>query len=207
MCGIAGFLGAADFDGRAAFSQALAHRGPDDVGTYEDRGAGMLLVHRRLSILDLSPAGHQPMADASGRYVLCYNGEIYNHLDLRAELTALGARFRGTSDSETLVEGFARWGADLLPRLNGIFAFAVWDKETRELHLVRDGVGVKPLYWTRTASGVGFASELKAFAGIPGLDRTIDPVAVRAYLQYLWSPGQRPCSPLSARSLPGRCSR
>lgn len=191
MCGIAGLLGAAGLDRRKALSQALAHRGPDDAGFFEDADCGVLLVHRRLSILDLSPAGHQPMADASGRYVLCYNGEIYNHLELRSELQAQGASFRGTSDSETLIEGFARWGADILPRLNGIFALAIWDSEKRELHLARDGVGVKPLYWTRLGEGVAFASELKALATLHGLDRTIDPVAVRAYVQYLWSPGER----------------
>lgn len=191
MCGIAGLFGKADRTLFESFSEALAHRGPDDVGRFEDRDAGILLVHRRLSIIDLSEAGHQPMADASGRFVLCYNGEIYNHLDLRRELTVLGTRFRGGSDSETLVEGFARWGADVLPRLNGIFAFAIWDRRERILHLARDGAGVKPLYWTRTAEGIAFASELKALTALPSLSRAIDSVAVRAYLQYLWSPGER----------------
>ena len=190
MCGIAGLIGGspAVADGLSA---ALAHRGPDDSGMFHDAEGGVLLVHRRLAIVDLAPTGHQPMSDASGRFVLCYNGEIYNHLELRRELADCGASFRGGSDSETLIEAFARWGDIAFTRLNGIFALAIWDKRDRVLTLARDGLGVKPLYFTRLPTGLAFASEIKALTGLPGFDAALDRVAVRAYLQYLWSPGER----------------
>ena len=191
MCGIAGYYG--NFPPRLAMAMgtAIAHRGPDDDGLFRDHDDRLALVHRRLSILDLSPTGHQPMADSSGRYVLCYNGELYNMPELRCELVGRGASFRGTSDTEVLLELLAREGVGALNRLNGIFAFALWDRADRSLTLVRDGLGVKPLYLARTALGVAFASELKALLAVPGLDRTIDRAAAGAYLTYLYSPGER----------------
>lgn len=191
MCGIAGFRG--DFPPALAnaMGRAIAHRGPDDAGLFEDDDGHLALVHRRLAIVDLSPTGHQPMADASGQFVICYNGELYNAPELRTELVARGANFRGTSDTEVLVELIARDGLPALARLNGIFAFALWDRGDRRLTLVRDGLGVKPLYLARTAHGLAFASELKALLPVPGLDRTIDRGAAAAYLTYLYSPGER----------------
>jgi asparagine synthase (glutamine-hydrolysing) len=191
MCGIAGLFGRFPPGTAEAMDGALAHRGPDDCDIYEDEAAGLSLVHRRLAIVDLSPLGHQPMPDASGRFVLCYNGEIYNAPEIRDSLEQRGVRFRGHSDSEVLVELLARDGADALGRLNGIFAFALWDRHDRALTLVRDGLGVKPLYWTETSSGIAFASEIKALLAVPGLERQVDPVAAAAYLTYLWSPGER----------------
>ena len=189
MCGIFGFQG--DFaEARLdAMAGALAHRGPDDRGRYFDAPNRVGLGQTRLSIIDLSPAGHQPMTDASGRFTLVYNGEIYNYRELRAGLEAAGHRFRGRSDTEVLVECFAREGERVLPRLNGIFAFAVWDAARRELFLARDALGVKPLYFHEGPRGVAFASELKAL--VPVLDtRTLDAASLHRYLSYLWCPGE-----------------
>lgn len=191
MCGIAGFLGTYPREVAMRMGEAIAHRGPDDDGLFFDAAAGIGLAHRRLSIIDLSPLGHQPMADRGGRFQLVYNGEIYNYRELRRELVARGATFRGDSDSEVLLELLARDGPGALARLNGIFAFALWDRERGVLTLGRDGLGVKPLYLARGPGGIGFASEIKALLALPDLDRTIDQVAAGAYLTYLWSPGER----------------
>ena len=191
MCGIAGLYGRFPPGTAQAMDGPIAHRGPDDHDIHEDRAAGVSLVHRRLAIVDLSPLGHQPMADSSGRFVICYNGEIYNAPELRAGLEQRGHRFRGHSDTEVQVELLARDGPDALARLNGIFALALWDKKERSLLLVRDQMGVKPLYWTETPHGIAFASEIKALLAVPGFDRTIDAAAAGAYLTFLWSPGER----------------
>lgn len=205
MCGIAGFLGAFDPSLLPMMGAALAHRGPDDGGLHFDGEAGIGFAHRRLAILDLSPAGHQPMRDQSGRFVICYNGEIYNFAELRDDLTQRGVRLKGTSDTEVLLELLARDGLSALARLNGIFALGLWDSKSRELHLVRDGMGVKPLYWTRTASGVAFASEIKALLVLPDLSRELDPVAAAAYLTYLYSPGERTMLAGVKKLAPGTC--
>jgi asparagine synthase (glutamine-hydrolysing) len=145
---------------------ALAHRGPDDEGIAVDGGVG--LVQRRLAIVDPTPAGHAPMEDAAGGWLLTYNGEVFNHLDLRAELSP--PEWRGGSDTETLVEALARWGAGAVPRCNGLFAYAALDRAGRRLLLVRDRFGVKPLYVARHAGGLWFASEMRALleAGVAG---------------------------------------
>lgn len=155
MCGIAGYwansLAAKAMQARDVANR-LEHRGPDSQGRWIDSDAGVVLIHRRLSILDLSEAGHQPMVSLSKRYVLTYNGEIYNHRELRHELEALQVvkRWRGSSDTETLLAGIAHWGvAETLKRLNGMFAFALWDRKTRTLTLARDRMGEKPLYYGR----------------------------------------------------------
>lgn len=205
MCGIAGFLGAYEQRVLPAMGARIRHRGPDDGGTFFDSNAGAGLVHRRLSILDLSAAGHQPMTDRSGRFVLCYNGEVYNFVELREELSARGVTFRGTSDTEVILELLALDGLAALPRLNGIFAFALYDKQLRKLHLVRDGVGVKPLYWTRTAAGFAFSSELKALLELPDLSRELDPVAAVQYLSYLYTPGERTMLAAVTKLTPGCC--
>ena len=165
MCGIAGALA---LDGGApapalvrAMAAAIAHRGPDGEGFFED--GPVALGHRRLSILDLSPAGAQPMADASGRWVVTYNGEIYNYLELRADLEADGVEFRSRSDTEVLLEGWARWGEGVLRRLNGMFAFVLWDRKERRLFAARDRFGEKPLFYRHEPGrGFWFASEPKA---------------------------------------------
>ncbi len=191
MCGIAGFLGDYSAQTLARMSARIEHRGPDGEGAFFDPEAKIGLAHRRLAILDLSEAGSQPMTDTSGRFEICYNGEIYNSVLLRDELISEGVVFRGHSDTEVLLELLSRKGFDHLSRLNGIFAFALWDRQTHELHLVRDGLGVKPLYLTQTKHGFAFASEFKALLEIDDLDRTLDPVAAAAYVTYLYSPGAR----------------
>lgn len=191
MCGIAGYLGAFPAGLARAMADRIAHRGPDDEGLFFDAAAGVGLVHRRLSIIDLSPAGHQPMTDRSGRYTICYNGEVYNYRALREELRAEGVAFTGGSDTEVILALFARAGVAAFRRLNGIFALAIWDAKQRELLLVRDGMGVKPLYLCDTPSGFAFASEIKALMMVPGLDRTLDPVAATSYLTFLWTAGER----------------
>ena len=151
----------------------IAHRGPDGRGEFLE--GALAFAHRRLSIIDLSDGGAQPMHSGCGRYVLTYNGEIYNFKELRQELEGRGHRFRSQSDSEVLLEAWAHWGADCLPRLNGMFAFAIWDREERRLHLARDRYGVKPLYIDANDRRILFASEIKAFLPHPdfkaGLDR------------------------------------
>lgn len=186
MCGIAGTF---SLRGDAAspvvlgrMAEALAHRGPDDGGIYMDRGVG--LAHRRLAIIDLSESGHQPMLSRDGRYVLTYNGEIYNFNELRIELEARGHRFRSTSDSEVLLEAFAEWGIDALPRLNGMFAFAIWDVRKRELTLARDRFGVKPLYWTQSGNSFAFASEIKALFCHPTVSASVDVAGLVEYFSF-----------------------
>jgi len=193
MCGIAGFWqapGARAADPAAiarAMADTLIHRGPDDAGVWVDLEAGIALAHRRLSIVDLSPEGHQPMRSASGRYVTVFNGEIYNYRSLRAELEAEGAapQWRGHSDTEVLLAAIERWGLEAaLRRFVGMFAFALWDAQARALHLVRDRMGEKPLYYGWAGNALVFASELKAICAYPGFRRDVDPDALALYLRY-----------------------
>ena len=191
MCGIAGLWNAGAREGDAlAMADALAHRGPDDAGVWADADAGIALSHRRLSIIDLSPAGHQPMASPCGRYVLVYNGEIYNHLDLRRELEASGPiAWRGHSDTETLVHGIARWGLQAtLARAVGMFAVALWDRQERSLSLARDRMGEKPLFYGWSRGGLVFGSELKALRAAPGFDNPVDPDTLSLYLRFNYVP-------------------
>jgi asparagine synthase (glutamine-hydrolysing) len=169
--------------------QTLAHRGPDDGGLFREDSVGFAMAFRRLAIVDLSPAGHQPMASASGRYTICFNGEVYNHFRIRPELEAAGFRFRGGSDTEVILAAFEHWGIRAaLPRFIGMFAMAVWDAETRELTLLRDRLGVKPLYVAQYAGGVAFGSELKAITADPAFDRAVHPDALDFYLRHLYVP-------------------
>ncbi|MCY4319723.1 MAG: asparagine synthase (glutamine-hydrolyzing) [Alphaproteobacteria bacterium] len=195
MCGIAGAI-----EGRLRAAPALediawkmvvplAHRGPDSGGVWVDAEAGIALGHRRLSIIDLSPAGAQPMVSTSGRYVLSYNGEIYNTDDLRSELEARGAVFRGRSDTEVLLEACAAWGVEQTARrLIGMFAFALWDCRGRCLYLVRDRMGIKPLYYSAAPERFLFASELTGLRAHPSFDRTVDREAVEAFLALDYVP-------------------
>lgn len=187
MCGLAGaFL--AEPERRAAsagrqMAGALCHRGPDDEGTWRSDAGTVELVHRRLSILDLSPEGHQPMISASGRYVIAFNGEVYNHLQLRSQLS--GVAWRGHSDTETMLAAVERWGVEgAVGRFVGMFAFALWDRERDELALVRDRLGIKPLYYGFTAAGLLFASELGALRAHPTFDGPIDRDALHLLLRY-----------------------
>ena len=165
MCGIAGIFGKSVDDDRLveAMATQMRHRGPDSSGTWVDAEAGIALSHRRLSIIELSAAGHQPIFSHCGRYVMSFNGEIYNHDDIRNELEQLGGTiaWKGHSDSETLIECVAAMGVKAtLERLVGMFAFAIFDRQSRQLHLAVDRMGEKPLYYGWTAGGIAFASEL-----------------------------------------------
>ncbi|WP_057882113.1 asparagine synthase (glutamine-hydrolyzing) [Tsuneonella troitsensis] len=192
MCGIAGTLGLVRRDARrdaAVMNAALALRGPDDCGAIVE--PPVMLAHRRLAIIDVSANGHQPMTDASQRFAMVYNGEIYNHRELRTERLR-GCAFRGGSDSETLLELFARYGTDAFALLNGIFAVAIWDRKEQTLVIGRDGMGVKPLYlWRPPGGGLGIASELKALQALDGFSAELDCTAAAAYVTYLYSPGER----------------
>ena len=173
-------------------AKRLQHRGPDDAGCWVDETAGVALAHRRLAILDLSPAGHQPMLSASGRLVIAFNGEIYNHLDLRQRLMARGQAptWRGSSDTETLLAAFEAWGVQgTLQACTGMFALALWDRQARRLTLARDRLGEKPLYYGRQGAHWLFGSELKALKAGPGFAAGINPDAVAALLGQGYIPG------------------
>jgi asparagine synthase (glutamine-hydrolysing) len=196
MCGIAGLLdlerrsGSQELDalGRA-MAATLNHRGPDAHGIWSDADAGVVLGHTRLSIVDLSPAGAQPMVSSCGAYVISYNGEIYNAGDLRPELEARGRRFCGHSDTEVLVEAIAEWGVrPTVERLIGMFAFGLWDRRTRTLSLVRDRLGIKPIYFGRQTWCIVFASELKAFDVLPNWRPELNLDALAAYLRLAYVP-------------------
>lgn len=203
MCGFAGFFGgniAATTD-RTVLLEAMAdrilHRGPDDGGAWTDGDSPVGFGHRRLAIVDLSPAGHQPMAAASGRFVMAYNGEIYNHMDLRAELErgGLAPQWRGHSDTETLLAGFDAWGIEAtVRRAVGMFAFAVWDRQLRVLTLGRDRLGEKPLYYGWQGAGAAraflFGSELKALHAHPAFERKIDRNALCLFMRHNNVPGE-----------------
>lgn len=188
MCGIAGIIrgGSAETLERMAFAQA--HRGPDDWGVqwFPDRRSG--LAHRRLSILDLSPAGHQPMANAAGKRWITFNGEIYNFRELRRELEGDGHRFRSDTDTEVILAAYDAWGARCVSRFNGMFAFAIFDEERDELFIARDHLGIKPLYYTQRGETFIFASEAKALFEVEGIERRINFDAVASSLLFLWVP-------------------
>ena len=196
MCGIAGIL---DLSGKAgggvspealsAMCEVLRHRGPDGDGDWIDATAGIALGHRRLAIIDLSAAGAQPMISSCGRFVISYNGEVYNAPELRSELAALGRRFKGHSDTEVIVEGCAAWGIEAtVERLNGMFTFAAWDRSERVLYLVRDRLGIKPIYWARFGGLLLFGSELKALRAHPGWRPELNRDALAAYMRYSYVP-------------------
>ncbi len=186
MCGIAGCL---NLDGRPValpiierMTRALAHRGPDGQGHFTDGAFG--LGHRRLAIIDLSAAAAQPMTSADGRFVLAYNGEVYNFRELRGELVARGRRFRTASDTEVVLEALAEWGAKAIERFNGIFALALWDRRERRLLLARDRYGTKPLYYARLGTTFLFASEIKGLLAHGALAPALDPEGLAEYLTF-----------------------
>lgn len=209
MCGIAGAW--EPRRGRPAgeltaivrdMAAALTHRGPDDEGAWADAAAGLGFGHRRLAVVDLSPAGHQPMASADGRLHLVFNGEIYDHRPLRARLERDGTGFRGTSDTEVLLEAIAAWGlAHALDRVAGMFAFALWDSGERSLHLVRDRLGEKPLYYGLQGGALLFGSELKALRRHPAWEGTLDRAVLGRYLRLARVPAPD-CMISGLRQLP-----
>jgi asparagine synthase (glutamine-hydrolysing) len=195
MCGICGILshqaGGESEPIVQSMARSLHHRGPDDEGVWADAGSGIVLGHRRLSILDLSPAGAQPMASPCGRFMVAFNGEIYNHLALRDALEAEDAAplWRGHSDTETLLVAIARWGLpSTLRRASGMFAIALWDRQERTLSLARDRMGEKPLYLAELPDGWAFASEIKALLEVPAFKPVLCRDAIAAYLAYSYVP-------------------
>lgn len=192
MCGIVGFIqdkAQTPLELIARMTEALKHRGPDDSGIWTDTSQGLALGHRRLSIIDVSPEGHQPMFSASGRYVIVFNGEIYNFQELRTALTARGRRFRGGSDTEVLLASLEEDGvAETLPKLVGMFAFAVWDKEQKTLTLARDRLGEKPLYYGVNRGIFFFSSELKALRVHPAFKPSINRGAVALLMRHCYIP-------------------
>lgn len=184
MCGIAGSISADKTTYR--LSDCISHRGPDATGEFRE---GMVqLEHRRLSIIDLSENGRQPMTSADGNYVIIFNGEIYNHHDIRKDLQRKGYTFRSTSDTESLLYGYIEYGAKILQELNGIFAFAIYDRSKQQVFIARDQFGVKPLYIYHYNNCFLFASEIKSFLKHPAFDKTIDVNAFFNYLQFLYCP-------------------
>src|SRR5215468_1202384 len=196
MCGIAGFLTGISSgmarelaDVSSAMNACLQHRGPDDHGVWMDEDSGVALAHRRLSILDLTPAGHQPMISADGRYVIIYNGEVYSHQPIAAELAAQGHRFNGHSDTEVILNAFAVNGiGPTLKRMIGMFAIALWDRRDRSLTLIRDRLGIKALYWAKFGELFLFGSELKALRAHPGWNAKINRSAVAAFMRHNYIP-------------------
>lgn len=212
MCGIVGIWGALP-DKQAILQEGcrrLRHRGPDDEGYWEDTQAGLAFGHVRLAIQDLSPAGHQPMVSACGRYVLVLNGEIYNHYELRAALESQerAPAWRGHSDTETILAAFAAWGVEATLRASvGMFAMALWDRQDRALTLMRDRLGEKPLYLGYADGSFVFGSELKALARVPGLDRSLDPRALSLLLRHNYIPAPYSVYAAIGKLLPGTLLR
>jgi len=204
MCGIIGIASTATVRARdwlAAGRDAMRHRGPDGCGEFWSADGAVGLGHRRLAIIDLSAAGQQPMADASGMLRIVFNGEIYNFTDLRRELAGKGHVFRSQSDTEVILAAYREWGSDCLHRLNGMFAFALYDEGRRQLFMARDRAGEKPLFYTLNDGTLRFASELKGLMADPEVPREIDPEALDCYLTQGFIPGER-CILKAARKLP-----
>ena len=198
MCGIAGIVGVGPEAVIGSMLESVEHRGRDDHGVWvseiDSHGRRVCLGHRRLAIIDPSPAGHEPMLSPDGRYVLTFNGEIYNYRELREELRSFGHEFRTDCDAEVLLAAIAEWGWDAVPRFNGMFAFAVWDNKERTLTLVRDHVGIKPLYYAfiparnDAPAAFVFGSEIKAILATKLIKPALDAQALHQFLTFLWSP-------------------
>lgn len=217
MCGLTGFWGPeATLAGASAqavladMAGAIRHRGPDAEGLWHDPAHGIGLGHRRLSILDLSPAGAQPMDSAGGRFVVAYNGELYNHLAMRRSLEHEGRApaWRGHSDTETLLAAIEAWGLErALAEACGMFALALWDRHERALFLARDRMGEKPLYYGLTRGCLLFGSELKALRAHPAFDGTLDQDAIAAFLALSYVPSPRSIYARIAKLEPGTIAR
>lgn len=199
MCGIAGIVSVEPEKHIGKMLTTIEHRGRDDEGVWisepvDDDGRRVCLGHRRLSIIDTSSAGHEPLISADGRFVLTFNGEIYNYRELREELKSLGYQFHTQTDAEVLINAFAHWGKDCLTRFNGMFAFGVWDNQTRTLTLARDHAGIKPLYYAQAPRRNGgppafiFASEVKAILATGLVERALDEESLHQFLTFLWAP-------------------
>jgi len=188
----------------AAMTDALRHRGPGDAGFWTDPGVGIALGHRRLSIVDLSPTGHQPMLSEDGHYVMAFNGEVYNFRSLRADLEPRGHRFRGSSDTEVMLAAISEWGLEkALGRFVGMFAFALWDRQQRTLSLVRDRIGIKPLYFGWSGTTLLFGSELKALRRDPDFHAEVDLDSLALFFRHGYVPSPRAIYRDVCKLLPG----
>ena len=205
MCGIAGIIGQGPKPLEAAIRSmidVIPYRGPDGQGHIVFETQAVALGHRRLSILDVSDAGRQPMSAANDCFWIVFNGEIYNYLEIRGELETLGHEFRSGSDTEVLLHAYQQWGAACLQKFMGMYAFAIWDRENAELFAARDRLGIKPLYYHRTADGVVFASEIKSILKVVGL-RAVDTSLIDAYMEFGYVPGEQTLHRGIERLLPG----
>jgi len=207
MCGIVGFLSKSKFhrlnSSLSAASSRLAHRGPDDSGLYANESDGIGLAHRRLSIIDLSAAGRQPMTDESNTLRIVYNGEIYNFKQIRASLEKLGYRFRSETDTEVILKAYRQWGPSCLEQFVGMFALAVWDEKNKHLFLARDRIGIKPLYYFHKEDIFLFASELKALVAFDLFPAEIDPHALSLFLHYQYIPAPKTVFRNTYKLMPG----
>lgn len=187
MCGFTGFVSrsAPDINALHAMGDTIRHRGPDDAGHFTDDHCA--IAHRRLSIIDLTEGGHQPMVSADGRYVLAYNGEIYNFQVLRGELEALGRVFTTSSDTEVLLQGYIQWGAEVTKKLRGMFAFVIWDRQEQSLYGARDPFGIKPFYYAQMGDHFFFGSEVKSFLPHPAFKKELNRDALKFYLTFQYS--------------------
>src|SRR3984885_13225972 len=194
MCGIVGYAGcpgALTGELLAVMRDKITHRGPDAAGIWSASDGSVVLGHRRLAILDLSATGSQPMENSNGTSVVVFNGEIYNHGELRRELAAGGARFAGRSDTEVLLAAYDAWGEQCVERLRGMFAFVIYDQIRKALFMARDRAGEKPLYWAEHRGGLVFASELKALMADPEFPRRLSPEGLAYYLSFGYVPGNQ----------------
>ncbi|MGE3522679.1 MAG: asparagine synthase (glutamine-hydrolyzing) [Candidatus Dadabacteria bacterium] len=191
MCGIAGILDSRrqiDEGVLTSMTDALTHRGPDDSGIYIDNENGVGLGHRRLSILDLSPLGHQPMANDDESIWITYNGEVYNFSEIRSELVVKGYAFKSNSDTEVIIKAYEEWGIECVHKFIGMFAFGIWDRKKKKLLLLRDRAGVKPLYYYRKNGLFLFGSELKALMEHPDFKKEINHEILPSYIRYGYVP-------------------
>lgn len=189
MCGICGYVGEHRPELLEPMASAIAHRGPDDLGTWHDAAGPVGFGHRRLSIIDLSPAGHQPMCNEDGTVWIAFNGEIYDFDRHRQWLIDRGHAFRSHSDTEVLIHLYEEHGPDFVQHINGMFALAIWDAKQRQLLLARDHAGIKPLYFVQHGEALYFASEIKALLRVPGIKRELNRERLSEYLTFLWVPG------------------
>ena len=207
MCGITGFITNNQFESFSwslpVATASLAHRGPDDFGIYVDSSAGVGLGHRRLSILDLSPLGHQPMTSDDEMVRIVFNGEVYNFKVLRKELEKAGHQFRSDSDTEVILNAYMEWGTGCLRRFIGMFALAIWDGRSRQLFLARDQQGIKPLYYYHHGGNLLFASELKGILAFQGITKILDTEAIPLFLHYQYIPSPRTIYQHIFKLLPG----
>ncbi|MGD9036477.1 MAG: asparagine synthase (glutamine-hydrolyzing), partial [Syntrophobacterales bacterium] len=207
MCGIVGFKSIREFQAlQESLSEAtsrLAHRGPDDSGLFFDERCCVGLGHRRLSVIDLSKAGQQPMSSEDGKVHIVYNGEVYNYREIRDSLEAQGHEFRSETDTEVILKGYLQWGVECLQKFIGMFSLAIWDSRKQQLYLARDRLGIKPLFYYFRDGNLLFASELKALMALKSFHRDIDADSIPLFLHYQYVPAPKTIFKNTYKLLPG----